>query len=170
MNLQTAHRNFFRQKHTSFPKLKSKKNSRKRYTTNNQLIGVIKSVKVEQTPTNKYFVSILVGYDSQVPEVELKKFIGLDYSMHDLYVTSEGERANYPRYFSRHKKKLVRLCRGHSRRKQGIRNRERMRLRVYLEYEKITNQRTDYLHKKSYCMAENYDAACIETLNMRAMS
>ena len=45
-----------------------------------------------------------------------------------------------------------------------------MRLRICLEYEKITNQRTDYLHKKSYYFAENYDAVCIETLNMRAMS
>ena len=196
MNLQTAYRNFFSKPSVGFPKFKSKKSSRKRYTTNNQhgsvrieggkiklpkvgyvkivqhrpMIGVIKSVTVEQTPTDKYFVSILVEFENQVPEVELKKFIGLDYSMHDLYVTSEGERANYPRYFRRHEKKLARLCRWHSRRKQGSRNRERMRLRVCLEYEKITNQRTDYLHKKSYCLAEGYDAVCIETLNMRAMS
>ena len=132
MNVHTAYRNFFRQTLTGFPTFKSKKNSRKRYTTNNQhgsiriergknklprvgyvkivqhrpMIGVIKSVTVEQTPTYKYFVSILAESESQVPEVELKKFIGLDYSMHDLYVTSEGERANYPRYFRRHEKKL----------------------------------------------------------------
>ena len=36
MNLQIAYRNFFRQKQVGFPKFKSKKNSRKRYTTNNQ--------------------------------------------------------------------------------------------------------------------------------------
>ena len=196
LNLQTAYKNFFKQRRAGFPKFKSKKKSRKRYTTNNQhgsirleggkiklpkvgyvkivqhrpMMGVIKSVTVEQTPTNKYFVSILVEYENQVPEVELKKFIGLDYSMHDLYVTSYGERANYPRYFRRHEKKLARLCRWHSRRKQGSQNRERMRLRVCLEYEKITNQRRDYLHKKSYRLAEDYDAVCIETLNMQAMS
>ena len=131
------------------------------------MMGVIKSATVEQTQTNKYFVSILAEYESQVPEVELKKFIGLDYSMHDLYVTSEGERANYPRYFRRHEKKLARLCWWHSRRKQGRRNRDRMRLRVCLEYEKIANQRRDYLHKKSYYLAKNYDAVYIQTLNMR---
>ena len=196
MNLQTAYRNFFRQKRTGFPKFKSKKTSRNRYTTNNQhgsirieegkiklpkvgyvkivqhrqIMGLIKSVTVEQTPTNKFFVSILVEYESQVPEAELKKFIGLDYSMHDLYVTSEGERANYPRYFRQHERKLARLCRWHSRRKQGSRNRDRMRLRVCLEYEKLANQRRDYLHKKSYHLAEDYDAVCIETLNMQTMS
>ena len=46
--------------------------------------GVIKSVTIEQTPTNKYYASILVENENQVPEVELHKFIGLDFSMHDL--------------------------------------------------------------------------------------
>ena len=196
LNLQTAYKNFFRKKRTGFPKFKSKKKTRKRYTTNNQhgsiriengkiklpkvgyvkivqhrpMMEVIKSATIEQTPTNKYYVSILVEYESQVPEAELKKFIGLDYSMHGLYVTSEGERANYPGYLRKHEKKLARLCRWHSRCKSGSKKRERMRLRVCLEYEKITNQRQDYLHKKSYHLAEEYDAVCIETLNMRSLS
>lgn len=196
LNLQSAYKNFFSQKRVGFPKFKSKKNSRKRYTTNNQngsvriengklklpkvgfvkivqhrpIIGKIKSVTIEQTPTNKYFASILVEYENQVPEVELQKFIGLDFSTHDLYVTSEGESANYPRYLRRSEKKLARLCRRHSKRKLGSQNRERMRLKVCLVYEKITNQRLDYLHKKSYCLAEDYDAVCIETLNMHSMS
>ena len=195
INLQVAYNNFFKKKRAGFPQYKSKKKSRRRYTTNNQhgsiriegkkiklpkigyvkivqhrcMIGEIKSVTIEQTPTNKYYVSILVEYENQVPEVELHKFIGLDFSMHDLYVTSEGERANYPRYLRRHGKKLARLCRWHSRRKEGSSNREKMRLRVCLEYEKITNQRKDYLHKKSYHLAEEYDVVCIETLNMQAM-
>ena len=196
LNLQSAYKNFFSQKRVGFPKFKSKKKSRMRYTTNNQngsvriengklklpkvgfvkivqhrpMIGKIKSVTIEKTPTDKYFASILVEYENQVSEVELQKFIGLDFSMHDLYVTSEGERANYPRYYRKHEKKLARLCRWHSRRKLGSQNRERMRLKVCLVYEKITNQRLDYLHKKSYCLAEGYDAVCIETLNMHAMS
>ena len=195
LNLQAAYKNFFRKKRAGFPKYKSKKKSRKRYTTNNQhgsiriedgkiklpkvgyvkivqhrpMIGTIKSATIEQTPTNKYYVSILVEYENQVPEVESHKFIGLDYSMHELYVTSEGDRADYPRYFRRHERKLGRLCRWHSRQKLGSKNRERMRMRVCLEYEKITNQRTDYLHKKSYNLTEEYDAVCIEALDMRIM-
>ena len=196
LNFQSAYKNFFSQKRVGFPKFKSKKKSRKRYTTNNQngsvriengklklpkvgfvkivqhrqMIGKIKSVTIEKTPTDKYFASILVEYENQVPEVELQKFIGLDFSMHDLYVTSEGERANYPRFLRRSEKKLARLCRRHSKRKLGGQNRERMRLKVCLKYEKITNQRLDFLHKKSYQLSEGYDAVCIETLNMHAMS
>ena len=36
LNLQSAYKNFFRKKRGGFPKFKSKKKSRKRYTTNNQ--------------------------------------------------------------------------------------------------------------------------------------
>ena len=162
LNLQSAYKNFFSQKRVGFPKFKSKKKSRKRYTTNNQngsvriengklklpkvgfvkivqhrsMIGKIKSVTIEKTPTNKYYASILVEYENQVPEVELRKFIGLDFSMHDLYVTSEGERANYPRFLRKSERKLARLCRRHSKRKLGSQNRERMRLKVCLMYEK----------------------------------
>ena len=195
LHLQSAYSNFFRN-NSRFPKYKSKKKSRMRYTTNNQngsiriengkiklpkvgfvkiiqhreIIGTIKSVTIEKTPTNKYYASILVESENQVPEVELIKFIGVDFSMHDLYVTSEGEKANYPRFLRRQEKKLARLCRQYSKTKQGSKNRERLRLKICLAYEKITKQRLDYLHKKSYILAEKYDAVCIENLNMRAMS
>lgn len=36
MNLQSAYRNFFRDKSVGFPKYKSKKNNHKAYTTNHQ--------------------------------------------------------------------------------------------------------------------------------------
>ncbi len=194
LHLQSAYSNFFRG-NSSFPKYKSKKKSRNRYTTNNQngsiriengklklpkvgfvkivqhreIIGTIKSVTIEKTPTNKYYASILLECENQVPEVELHKFIGLDFSMHDLYVTSEGEKANYPRFLRRLEKKLARLYRKYSKTKHGSKNREKLRLKICLVYEKITNQRIDYLHKKSYILAGNYDAVCIENLDMRAM-
>ena len=196
LHLQSAYVNFFSKKSSGFPRFKSKKTSRKKYTTNNQngsvriengklklpkagyvkvvqhreIVGVIKSVTIEQSPTNKYYASILTESENQVPEVELKKFVGIDFSMHDLYVTSEGERANYPRFLRRLEHKLARLCRQHSRTKQGSKNREKLRLKICLVYEKITNQRKDYLHKMSYKMAQEYDVVCIEDLNMIAMS
>ena len=85
-------------------------------------------------------MSLLVEYENQVPEVELKKFVGLDFSMRDLYITSGGERANYPGFLRRSERKLARLCRWHSRRKWGGRNRERIRKRMCLVYEKLSNQ------------------------------
>ena len=196
LNLQLAYKNFFSKKHSGFPKFKSKKENRSTYTTNNQnnsiriekgkiklpkvgyvkiiqhrpMEGKIKSVTIEKTPTEKYYASILVENENQVQEVELEKFIGLDFSMHDLYVTSEGEKANYPKFFRKNEKKLSRAYRKFSRRKLGSQNRNKARLKVCKIHERIAFQRKDFLHKKSYHLAEDYDAVCIETLNMRAMS
>ncbi|MBR0233108.1 MAG: transposase, partial [Synergistaceae bacterium] len=132
--------------------------------------GKIKSVTIEKTPTEKYYASILVENENQVQEVELEKFIGLDFSMHDLYVTSEGEKANYPRFFRKNERKLSRAYRKFSRRKIGSKNRNKARLKVCKIHEKITFQREDFLHRKSYHLAKDYDAVCIETLNVKAMS
>ncbi len=111
MNLQKAYNNFFTNPKTGFPKFKSKHKNKKSYTTNNQkgsitlengylklpkindLIQVkqhrripsdykIKSVTISQTPSGKYYASILFEYENQVQEKEdLNKFLGLDFSM-----------------------------------------------------------------------------------------
>ena len=91
MNLNTAYKNFFRDKSAGFPKFKSKHRDRKSYTTNNQKgtirfidsktirlpklkdvrikihrqlpqQAVIKSATISQTPTGKYYIAILPGH------------------------------------------------------------------------------------------------------------
>ena len=46
----------------------------------------VKSVTVSQTASGKYYVSILFAYENQVQKTEPQKFLGLDFSMHELYV------------------------------------------------------------------------------------
>lgn len=98
LNLQTAYKNFFRDKSIGFPKFKSKHHDKKSYTTNNQggtirLIdsktirlpklkdvriklhrqlpkeAVIKSATISKTPTGKYYISILVEYEACIKPV-----------------------------------------------------------------------------------------------------
>ena len=98
LNLNTAYKNFFRDKSIGFPKFKSKHKDRKSYTTNNQngtirlidnshiRIPKLKDVKIKlhrQIPTNykiksatisktasgKYYISVLVEFDIDIQEV-----------------------------------------------------------------------------------------------------
>lgn len=129
-NLQKAFTNFFTNPKTGFPKFKSKHRSRKSYTTNcvngNILIengclklpkvGLVKlkqhrnisenyklkSVTVSQIPSGKYYASILFEYENQVSEQDLQKFLGLDFSMKELFVASNGTSADYPRFSANH--------------------------------------------------------------------
>lgn len=105
LNLQTAYKNFFRNKSVGFPKFKSKHRDRKSYTTNNQkgtirFINdrtirlpklkdiriklhrhlpqdvVIKSATISQTSTSKYYISILVEFDFDViPAISTKETV-----------------------------------------------------------------------------------------------
>ena len=68
----------------------------------------IKHITISKTATNKYYVSICVQYELNVEEnqLDIKNSIGLDYSSHDFYVDSSGDRAKYPRYFRLHQDRL----------------------------------------------------------------
>ncbi len=198
MNLQTAYNNFFRSPKVGFPKFKSKKSNRKSYTTNcvngnisienGQIklpkIGLVKlkqhrmipssyrlkSVTVSQTPSGKYYASILFEYENQVQDKELYHFLGLDFSMHELYKDSDGNEPAYPRYYRQAEKRLKREQRKLSHMQKGSKNRDKQRRKVAILHEKVANQRKDFLHKQSKRIANSYDCVCIEDLDMKAMS
>lgn len=198
MNLQTAYNNFFRSPKVGFPKFKSKRSNRKSYTTNcvNGNISVkngciklpkvgsvklkqhrmipcdykLKSVTISQDPSGKYYASILFEYENQVQEKELKNFLGLDFSMHELYRDSNGNEPAYPRYYRQAEKQLKREQRRLSLMQKGSENREKQRRKVAKLHEKVADQRKDFLHKQSRQISNIYDCVCIEDLNMKAMS
>jgi len=198
MNLQSAYNNFFKNPKTGFPKFKSKKTNRRSYTTNcvNGNIKLIegcltlpkigkvkvkqhrsvpddyrlKSVTVSQTPSGKYYASILFEYENQIQVQKPNTFLGLDYSMHELYKDSNGNEPSYPRYYRQAEKKLAKEQRKLSKMQKGGNNRNKQRLKVAKLHEKVANQRKDFLHKQSRQIANAYDCVCIESLDMKAMS
>ena len=131
---------------------------------------ILKSVTVKRVPSGKYYVSILFEYENQIEEREIDRVLGLDFSMPDLYVTSEGEHCGYPKYFRQAEQKLARAQRRLSKMQKGSANYEKQKVKVAKIHEKIASQRKDFLHKRSHAIAEEYDAVCIEDLDMRGMS
>lgn len=198
MNLQTAYGNFFKSPKTGFPKFKSKKSNRRSYTTNcvNGNISIdsgyiklpkvgtvklkqhrnipvdykLKSVTVSQTPSGKYYASVLFEYENQVQLIEPHSFLGLDFSMHELYKDSNGNEPCYPRYYRQAENRLAREQRKLSKMQKGSNNRNKQRIKVAMLHEKVANQRKDFLHKQSRQIANAYDCICIENLDMKAMS
>lgn len=167
MNLQTAYNNFFRSPKVGFPKFKSKKSNRRSYTTNyvngnielvngyiklpkignvkiNQhreipLDYKLKSVTVNKTSSEKYYVSVLFEYENQVSKAELHNFLGLDFSMYKLYVDSNGNEAPYPRYYRQSEIKLAKEQKKLSKMKKGSNNRNKQRIKVAKLHEKVSN-------------------------------
>ena len=198
MNLQTAYNSFFRNPKIGFPKFKSKKSNRRSYTTNcvNGNISIdngflklpkvglvklkqhrlilsnykLKSVTISQTPSGKYYASVLFEYENKIQEQELHDFLGLDFSMHGLYKDSNGNEPAYPRYYRQAEERLKREQRKLSLMQKGSKNRSKQRIKVANLHEKVANQRKDFLHKQSRQIVNAYDCVCIENLDMKAMS
>ncbi|MEB6549737.1 IS200/IS605 family element RNA-guided endonuclease TnpB [Heyndrickxia sporothermodurans] len=192
LNLNKAYKKYFKEG-SGFPKFKSKKRSRKSYTTNNQggniriegnaiklpkigfvkvrqhrlFDGLIKSCTISQTPTGKYYVSVLVEMED-VEWIPAKNKIGIDLGLTDFAVTTNddgiSEKHPNPRHLRKAEKQLKKAQRALSRKKIGSRNREKARLALAKKHEKVANQRKDFLHKLTDRITSENQVIVIETL------
>lgn len=112
--------------------------------------GEIRTVAISKTTTNKYFASILVKCDSVLPtikEVSQDSAVGIDVGIKSFIATSDGKFFEPNRKLKNSLKRLQCLQRRASRKKKGSNSRKKANLCVAILYEKITHQRTDYIHK-----------------------
>lgn len=195
MNLQTAYNNFFTRPETGFPKFKSKKNHHHAYTTNNQkgsvsisdkyiklpkiglvrvekhrdLEGIIKSVTISKTPSGKYYVSVLVNCEEQEKLSQSQNTIGIDLGLKEFCVTSDGKMIENPKYLTKSEKRLKKLQKDLSRCHKGSNNKRKCRIKVARQYEKIANQRKDFLHKLSKQIIDENQVIVLESLRVKDM-
>ena len=195
MNLQSAYNNFFSRPEVGFPKFKSKKSHYYSYKTNNQnrsitisdryiklpkiglvrvkkhrdFNGSIKSVKVSQEPSGKYYVSVLVDCKEQEKLPKSENEIGIDLGIKEFCITSDGEMIENPKCLRKSEKKLRKLQKDLSRCKKGSKNREKCRVKVAKQHEKIANQRKDFLHKLSKRIICENQIVVIESLKVKNM-
>lgn len=131
----------------------------------------LKSVTVEHCPSGRYTATVLFERDTQTPErTEPANIVGLDYASHGLYVSSDGERADYPGFYRNAEDKLVKEQRKLSHMVKGSANWRKQCERVARIYERISNQRHDYQHKKANVLSGTYDAVAVESLNLKGMA
>ena len=167
LNVKRSFTNFF-QKRAKFPKFKSKKKSVKSYTTNcvNNSIRIeenkylvlpkLKRIKLKyhrEIPKNyriksvtltnsngNYYVSILTEFEKEIQKVTSNdKVIGLDFSMSELFVSSENQRADYPRYFRMLEEELKKLQKSLSRKVKFSKNWYRQKAKISKLHEYIKN-------------------------------
>jgi putative transposase len=130
--------------------------------------GNLRSVTVSKTPTNKYYVSILVKTDvNLLPSTG--RMVGIDVGLKDLFILSNGIVANNPRWFRKSQSKLVKAQKHLSRKKRGSARYEKQRLKVARIHEKIANQRSYFTHNMSSSIVKNFDVIVTEDLNISGM-
>lgn len=202
-----------------FPNFKSRQRAKRSYTTNNQKNSIelkgkriklpklgnvklvvhrpipdgwrIKSATIEQSNSGKFYISVLFEYDKTpcLYQPDETKAIGLDYSMSELYIDSNGNEPETKKFYAlsqaklaKEQRKLSRMIECNINHYKGNRipvykrpleeckNIQKQRIRIAKISEHIANQRLDRLHKISKSLADEFDIICIEDLNMQAIS
>lgn len=192
VNLDTAFNNFFNKK-SKYPKFK-KKRCRQSFKVSAPfckvlgdgiqlpLIGKLKcrirlpneyklySIVASKTPAGNYFANIVYEYAIQDPIIdETKPIIGIDFGIKTFITTSNGEKIEHPKPFAHNLHRIKRLSRIISRRKVGSNRRNKARLKVALQHERIANIRQDFLHKLSRKMVAENQSIYLEDLNLEGM-
>ena len=194
-NMDSAYQKFFKE-HAGYPKFKSKHDSHKSYTTNftngniaidyenvkiklpklkevkaklhRNFSGQIKSATVSQTPSGKYYVSILVETEHEELQ-HTNHHAGLDLGIKDICITSNGKKYENPKTIRKYEKKLVKLQRQLAHKEKRRQNYYKTKKKIALCDEKITNTRKDYLHKMSHEIISENQVIVSENLQIKNM-
>ena len=197
-DLDSAFIKFFREK-KGFPKFKSKHTHRYSYRSpqgnkidfknkriflpkikwikiriDREFEGEIHNVTVKQVPSGKYFVSVL--FEDKAENKPLKPIkedttIGIDLGLKDFAVLSTGEKIPNPKSLKKNLKKLQVLQHRMDKKVNGSNNKNKARIKVAKQHEKIANIRKDFLHKLSTRLTNENQIStiCLETLNISGM-
>jgi putative transposase len=133
------------------------------------LIGKVKGVIVKRSHSGKWYAvfqveNSLVNY---LPETGTA--VGLDMGVKHFLSDSNGRQIENPKFYE---KSLARLRVAHrvlSRKEKGSKNRAKARVRLARVYERLENQRDDFLHKLSRFYVNNYGVIAVEDLNVKGM-
>lgn len=139
--------------------------------------GRIKRATVRQTPTGKYYATVLIddGRDLPAqPETGLVP-LGIDVGCktegftHQFAALSTGEIVTAPAEYKRQMKRLRRAQRRLARKQKGSANRAKQKRRVAQLHERIAAVRRDFLHKLTHRLTCENQALAVEDLNVRGM-
>lgn len=136
----------------------------------------IKAVTVKMSPSGRFHASVLCDTKEaplplkHVEEIPDERIVGLDYSMPELYVSSGGETPGNRKYFRIDEKKIAREKRKASKCKKGSKNQQKIQQRVARMEQRVADRRKNFLHQESRRIANSFDIACVEDINMKNMS
>lgn len=130
--------------------------------------GEIKGVIVKKERSGKWY-AIVQAEDEPKPLPPTGKVVGIDVGIRHFLTDSDGRQIENPEFYKRTLSKIKKLQKDLSRKQKDSKNREKARIKLAKAYEKLVNQRNDFLHKLSRFYVDNYDAVVVEDLQIGNM-
>ena len=130
--------------------------------------GKIKSVTISKNILNNYYVSILCEVEIDTLS-KLDTQVGIDLGIKEFCVTSNNTKVSNPKYLRQSEDKLKKIQKIFSNRVKGSNRRFKQQKKLFKIYEKIRNQRWDFLHKLSSKLVSENQVICLEDLQVKNM-
>lgn len=126
------------------------------------------SIRLIRTASGKYFVSLVVETQPE-PLPKTSEDIGIDFGVARLATLSNGERISNPKHGAKWQRRLAFYQKSLARATKGSKRRMKVKRHVARIHEKISNSRSDTLHKLSTDLVTRFDVIYVEDLNLRGM-
>ena len=170
----------FKAKKIQIPKFIKKKSSdnRIKFVLSRRVKkGKLGTATVSRNPSGQYFISFIVHTNEQPKEIisdnkiSADNSLGFDFGLKHFLTLSDGRTFDSPEYFKKMLDKLAWEQRKLSKKQKGSKNKEKQRKKVAKIHQKISDQRSDYLHKLSTMLVKEsqFDCFCFEDLNLNWM-
>ncbi len=149
--------------------------------------GRILNATVSRTKTNRYFVSLCCEYEEEL-KTNSGGIIGIDVGLKEFYTGSDNTVAHNPKYLNRYNRKLQKEQKKlshmiemnidhytgnkipvYKKPLSECKNIQKQRLKIAKIHEKISNSRSDFLHKESTRLVKENQIIAIEDLNVKGM-
>ncbi|MGD2184322.1 RNA-guided endonuclease InsQ/TnpB family protein [Lusitaniella coriacea] len=132
-----------------------------------ELPSVPSSVTVIKDCANRYFLSFVVEINPVISEAK-NQSIGIDLGIKTFAVMSNGSKAESPNY-SKHERKIRKLQKKLARQQKGSKRRNKTRIGIAKQHNRIADTRKDFLHKLSTKIVSENQAIVLEDLNVSGM-
>jgi putative transposase len=130
----------------------------------------IKSATLTKTKSGKFFLSILIdGSLTKELSQPTNQVIGIDLGIKDFVITSDGERYDNIKIKRNNEKKLIKLHKELSRKQKGSNNKNKIRIKLAKQYEKLNNIKENYLHLITNQLLNENQVIIMEDLNVKGM-
>jgi putative transposase len=133
----------------------------------------IKTATISQNRDGKYYVSILVEIDKELPTkpaLDRNKAIGIDFGVKTFLTFNDGQKINNPKFLEKSLDKLKK----HQQELELITDKKSIKYKSKRElitklHSKIARQRKDFLDKLTYKVSHDnqVDTICIENLSIK---
>ena len=128
--------------------------------------GQVKGVIIKRTKSGKWYAIFQVEEEPE-PLPETGKVVGIDLGVKHFAVDSGGNAFENPLFLEKSLERIKKIQRQLSKKQKGSKNWEKARVKLAKAYERLYNQRRDFLHKLALYYVRNYDVIILEDLNAK---